>query len=477
MALDPRLFSLLGIYNGPWTPLAGYSSLNPIVNGTDTNTGHDNITLTGGALNLNVTVNGLSGNDFIDSRNVGLVNFLNGGAGNDQIYGGPGINTINGGDGNDYVMGGRGADILNGGAGIDTLSYESTSDSGITLTLNASGGVNLGEFLPGRSNAGADVIGGGFENVVGTNQDDKITGNASHNILIGLGGTDLLLGMAGNDTLIGGGGRDGMDGGDGVDTVSYETSPGGVRITFESDSFASGRGGDAELDGIENVENAIGSNFNDELKGDAGNNVLRGGGGADLLDGRVGSDTADYSTSAAGVTVNLETGVASGGDAQGDTFINIENITGSNFNDNLHGGGGGVVRGGAGNDTLTAAAGSAFIGGAGADTILGSFEADTFRYENVTDDGDTIKLVDAGMPKSTLDVSQIDANSITGGNQDFVFIGGGQFGENTPGQLRYVASGDIQGNVDNDADAEFVIHLTAPIASGTPLTDYAILIL
>jgi len=282
--------------------------------------------------------------------------------------------------------------------------------------------------------------------------------------------------MAGNDTLIGGGGRDGMDGGDGVDTVSYETSPGGVRITFESDGFASGRGGDAELDGIKNVENAIGSNFNDELKGDAGNNVLRGGGGADLLDGRVGSDTADYSTSAAGVTVNLETGVASGGDAQGDTFINIENITGSNFNDNLHGLGGGVVRGGAGNDTLSSNTGGTFIGGAGADTLIFNIENGSADYDDVTDGGDTLYFNGAGMPN--IDLTGIDANSIAAEDQEFQFIGNDvAFGVNTPGQLRYVSGGRIEGNVDNDVDAEFVIQLGNPIAPGTPLDQAVTLLL
>src|SRR6185436_13242297 len=57
----------------------------------------------------------------------------------------------------------------------------------------------------------------------------------------------------------------------------------------------------------------------DTLTGGAGNDTLAGGGGADILDGGAGTDTADYSTSGAGVTVNLATGAASGGDAAGDT--------------------------------------------------------------------------------------------------------------------------------------------------------------
>ena len=55
----------------------------------------------------------------------------------------------------------------------------------------------------------------------------------------------------------------------------------------------------------------------------------------------------------AGVTVNFASGVASGGDAAGDTFTGIENITGSNFNDILTGDvGNNRLDGGAGTDTM-----------------------------------------------------------------------------------------------------------------------------
>ena len=80
--------------------------------------------------------------------------------------------------------------------------------AGITLTLNASGGVNVGQFLPGRSNAGQDVIGGGFENVVGTNQNDFIEANDNPNKLFGLDGSDTLNGRGGDDSLWGGNGNE-----------------------------------------------------------------------------------------------------------------------------------------------------------------------------------------------------------------------------------------------------------------------------
>lgn len=50
-----------------------------------------------------------------------------------------------------------------------------------------------------------------------------------------------------------------------------------------------------------------------------------------------GSDTADYSTAAAGVVVNIATGASNDGDGGVDTN-SIENVTGSAFADTLTGG-------------------------------------------------------------------------------------------------------------------------------------------
>src|SRR5215467_16337087 len=90
---------------------------------------------------------------------------------------------------------------------------------------------------------------------------------------------------------------------------------------------------------------------NDMLFGGSGDDLLDGGPGADTMLGGAGSDTADYSSSAAGVTVNLAAGLGSGGDAQGDVLGGIENIVGSAHDDVLMGdSGANTLAGGAGND-------------------------------------------------------------------------------------------------------------------------------
>jgi Ca2+-binding RTX toxin-like protein len=96
-----------------------------------------------------------------------------------------------------------------------------------------------------------------------------------------------------------------------------------------------GAGSDAQGDILGGIENIVGSAFNDTLTGDGGTNALVGGAGADTLIGGPGIDTADYSTSTAAVSVNLLTGVGSGGDAQGDILTGIENIVGSDHADTL----------------------------------------------------------------------------------------------------------------------------------------------
>ena len=113
----------------------------------------------------------------------------------------------------------------------------------------------------------------------------------------------------------------------------------------------------------------------DVLKGGQGDDTLRGGAGSDALNGGNGRDTADYSDSPAGVTINLFTGAAGGGDAAGDRLRDIEDVVGSSGSDTLAGdAAGNTLAGGPGNDTLTGGRGDdafAFAPAGGADTING----------------------------------------------------------------------------------------------------------
>ena len=113
-------------------------------------------------------------------------------------------------------------------------------------------------------------------------------------------------------------------------------------------------GGHAEGDVLTEIENVIGSGYDDVLVGNDGANRLEGGPGADMLDGGPGSDTASYQNSAAAVLVRLhDASAVRYGDAAGDTLAGIEHLTGSRHNDILAGDGGdNRLEGGDGNDDL-----------------------------------------------------------------------------------------------------------------------------
>ena len=114
----------------------------------------------------------------------------------------------------------------------------------------------------------------------------------------------------------------------------------------------------------------------------------------DQILGAAGTDTADYGSATAAITASLAAGTATGWG--NDTFLGVENLIGSNFNDSLTGDvgpnsiGGGIgnddVRGGGGLDALTGGTGNDDVrGGGGNDSVLGNSGNDSLRGEAGTD--------------------------------------------------------------------------------------------
>jgi Ca2+-binding RTX toxin-like protein len=255
-------------------------------------------------------------------------------------------------------------------------------------------------------------------------------------------GDDLLEGNAGNDILIGDGGSD---------TATYANDPGPVNISLGNifnPGFGYGFDGYGNFDTLISIENLIGSNFADTLNGDdkansiwggtgndtisglGGNDTLYGeagddritagdgddyivgGKGGDYIDGGNGIDTTSYLQSDFGVVVDVgiidvnllgislyTQGNGYSGDARGDTLINVENIEGSLFVDQLWGtngankiegfagddqifgrGGDDLLYGGNGNDVIRAGDGNDNVyGGDGRDNLFGD-AGDDFIY-------------------------------------------------------------------------------------------------
>ena len=243
-----------------------------------------------------------------------------------------------------------------------------------------------------------------------------ITGRSGDDSAIGGTGNDTLLGLAGNDTLSGGNGADTLDGGDGDDDLFGGNQP-DVLIGGNGRDTLRGSNGADTLSGGTGFDDLSGGNGNDLLQGDGAGDRLRGDPGADTLNGGAGStDQAYYFFSNEGVNVNLETGEASGGYAEGDVITNVESVigstgddtltglsntagrlagaggddmlTGGNRNDRLEGGNGNdTLIGGAGDDQLTGGRGDDVLtGGAGDDTLRGNTGADTFIFSSGSGD-------------------------------------------------------------------------------------------
>jgi Ca2+-binding RTX toxin-like protein len=354
-----------------------------VITGTE---GDDTLTGTDGA----ERIEGRGGDDLIDGR-----------GGNDTIDGGNGFDTIDGGAGNDTLLGGadgdtieagEGNDVVDGGAGgsdFDTLTFQSAT-SAVVVDLRV--GTAIGGT--GAGGSGSDTI-SDIEKVIGTDFNDRMT---AHDGAPSSGPSGAeFFGGAGNDTLLGGAADDVLSG-DGIT------------------GFGEGDG-----------------NGNDELRGGGGDDVFflnfraaGGSYGSDIIDGGAGTDTIELQgmNTLSPVTVNLATGMMSGGGANGSgsaTLIGIENVhlfssqtndviignsganvlDGGDGYDTIRGGGGddvirqssvshnstspgrGELRGEAGNDVISRDFGSGELligGGAGNDTLIGGIGTSPDRF-------------------------------------------------------------------------------------------------
>ena len=349
---------------------------------------------------------------------------VNGGAGNDTIFGNDNANIISGAGGNDTIDAGAGddtilytvgdgVDIIDGGANTpdgDTLAVSGTAgDDIIDVVLDVSGVVSsiegmtpdnvevytvdgLGQGANGDtlSYAGTTAFGvtvdlgavtptadgfasvAGIENVVGGSLGDSLTGNSGNNTLDGGLGADTLVGGAGNDTYFV------DDVGDGVTEALNEGTD-----TVQS-SIGYVLGGNVEnltLTGAGNI-NGTGNELANTITGNSGNNRLDGDTGADTMIGGLGNDTyvvddaGDVVTEGASAgtdTVESSIGYVLGADLENLTLTGSANINGTgNSADN-------TLVGNIGDNTLD--------GGVGADSMSGGAGNDTYVVDNA---GDTV---------------------------------------------------------------------------------------
>jgi Ca2+-binding RTX toxin-like protein len=242
------------------------------------------------------------------------------------------------------------------------------SDGDDTITANVKSDINL------YGGKGSDSLSSGLGNdwLDGGEGDDKLNSGAGNDTLVGGAGADTLDGAQGDDLMIGGAGADRLDGGDGTDTASYETSMAGVAVALPNQNGSNDQKlkalGDAVGDTLLNIENLIGSQFDDTLAGNDSDNLMVGLAGNDVLYGGKGKDTlygGDGKDSLAG--------------GEGD-----DSLLGEADNDNLKGeAGNDTLSGGDGADTLDGGDGDdILIGGTGADILNGGKGNDFASYQN-----------------------------------------------------------------------------------------------
>lgn len=302
-ALTDGLMILGFLFGAPVTQLVGFAAsdatrtntvdIGSFLANAIANVGNGDLTLTGGS--TPDTLTGGNGDDILTG--LGDNDLLSGGAGADSIVAGTGDDVVSGGDGADTIDGEAGADTLSGGAG-----------------------------------------------------DDEIFGGTGDDVLSAGEGSDLIFGGSGDDTMIAGAGLDDvMFGGPGDNTVDFSAVDGGIvalpflfgdLIVFSVVAFDLGPD---VVSSFAEVETVIGTDDSDFFF--PAGEPLR-------IDGGDGIDVVTYELLFSGIRANLFVGLVVR-DNRIDRVSNVENIVGSNGDDDLTGGNNAdFLSALAGNDTL-----------------------------------------------------------------------------------------------------------------------------
>jgi len=174
-----------------------------------------------------------------------------------------------------------------------SLNYAGASD----VTPDYHSTYNVSDGHGGSDSAAVDITYQAGNTLLGTTGNDVLLGGSGNDHLHGGDGNDVLNGGAGNNELFGdngndvlfsGPGNDLLDGGAGNNTASYANATAGVHVDLGIITAQNTLG--AGTDTLTNIDNLIGSNFDDHLTGGSDNNVLNGGLGNDFLNGGGGDD-------------------------------------------------------------------------------------------------------------------------------------------------------------------------------------------
>ncbi|MFN0186034.1 MAG: beta strand repeat-containing protein, partial [Aquabacterium sp.] len=412
-------------------------------------------------------------------------------------------NVLDGAAGNDTLSGGAGNDTMRGGLGDDTYDVDSAGD---VLVEFAGEGADL------VRSAVSWTLAANFENLTLTGSAAiNATGNAAANVLTGNSGVNTLDGLGGADTMIGGAGDDTykVDDvndvivelvGQGLDKVrsgvSYTLSDHLENLTLTGTAAINGTGNALGnvISGNEAANTLDGGAGSDAIYGAGGNDTLLGDHALDSLYGGNGHDTFVVAVSGVRLFENASEGTDLVSSLVSWTLAtNFENLT-LTGNAAINGTGNGVanvitgndvantIAGGAGDDTLSGGGGTDTLrGDAGADSLTGGTGADIFVFSAVADSGvgaslrDVIQDFLSGTDR--IDLSGLDADTGTGGDQAFTVVGeGAAFTGAAQLSYRYeqidgVEHTILEGNINADLAPDFQIAVRGHHVFSSPSPD------
>jgi Ca2+-binding RTX toxin-like protein len=439
----------------------------------DEETGNSTITYAGGT----ITVEGVQ----ITGEDINYESFsseggeVEGGIGNDVLYGNDGDDTLTGETGDDALKGGDGDDALDGGAGDDYLSGGEGSDTLTggegrdTFSFNKDSGDDvITDFTPGEDKI--DLRGYGIDGTEYEISYDEETGNST---ITHAGGTITIEGVqitgedvsmraygtSGDDNMSGGVGDDSVIGGAGADTISTgagnDIIDGSVWEDGGADDVAyggtgndmyiwtpSGHGSDT-FDGGEGYDRLT-LDLGDTSVHDAFNN-----GDIQISLTDADGNPVEITDSMWGYNGSLSlpegvSGTITGPDGDVMTFTNVESIEGTADNSSSYypdspdnddssevfqgTSGDDTMRGGSSDDNIEGSRGNDVIdGGAGDDDIEGGWDNDTLGGGAGDDD------MDGGRGDDTL-LGGSGEDYLRGGQGDDVLQGGTGHDTMTGGQ-------------------------------------------
>jgi serralysin len=300
-----------------------------------------------------------------------------GGGSDDVILAVASGGTLSGGNGDDIFSDGTGVDVFWGGNGADSFIFHPDGNTDTVADFDLSRDrIDLSAYGLAHSLSAIDFVTTNTGAQLTLQDDtlillsadgspirledftDQMVFNADHVVLStpqsgsgpdisGDEGNNILSGTSGADTMFGFGGDDTFEGSAGSDMIDGGAGVDIVSYDQSSDPIYA----DLLLSGVNSGPDAVGDTFIfiENLRGSAGTDDLRGDGGANMIVGGLGNDFI----------------MGRDGD---------DNLIGSRGNDILSGGNGAdVLNGGIGNDRLVAGAGNdRLVGAQGDDTLIGS---------------------------------------------------------------------------------------------------------